>query len=189
MASKRLKSDIQRDRILEPVRHYWGFRELRPLQEEAIRAGLDQRDSVVVLPTGGGKSLCYQVPPLVAERVDVVVSPLIALMKDQVDQLRDVSRAELRLREFGVGAELVEQPRDVADQPAQQQQARMDGRILSQSAAVRQVDCSCTLPTTVLPLASRWTPQTQYSFTSGRSSCVRCQTTLSCGSTSTTPPR
>ncbi|MCH8251880.1 MAG: DNA helicase RecQ [Planctomycetes bacterium] len=88
MASKRLKSDIQRDRILEPVRHYWGFRELRPLQEEAIRAGLDQRDSVVVLPTGGGKSLCYQVPPLVAERVDVVVSPLIALMKDQVDGLR-----------------------------------------------------------------------------------------------------
>ena len=70
------------------VRRYWGFEDLRPLQEEAIRAGLDQRDSLVVLPTGGGKSLCYQVPPVVGQRTDVVVSPLISLMKDQVDGLR-----------------------------------------------------------------------------------------------------
>lgn len=76
------------ERILEPVRFYWGFDSLRPLQEEAIRATLDGRDSVVVLPTGGGKSLCYQVPPAVVERTDVVVSPLISLMKDQVDGLR-----------------------------------------------------------------------------------------------------
>ena len=55
---------------------------------EAIQAGLDRRDSLVVMPTGGGKSLCYQVPPAVAGRTDVVVSPLIALMKDQVDALR-----------------------------------------------------------------------------------------------------
>jgi len=76
------------ERILEPVRKYWGFEGLRPLQEEAIRAELSQRDSVVVLPTGGGKSLCYQVPPVIAGRTDIVVSPLISLMKDQVDGLR-----------------------------------------------------------------------------------------------------
>ena len=75
-------------RIVETVRCYWGFDTLRPLQEEAIRAGLESRDSLVVMPTGGGKSLCYQVPPELAGRTDIVVSPLIALMKDQVDGLR-----------------------------------------------------------------------------------------------------
>jgi ATP-dependent DNA helicase RecQ len=76
------------DAILDVLRQYWGFDALRPLQAEAIRAGLEQRDSVVVMPTGGGKSLCYQVPPIVAGRTDVVVSPLISLMKDQVDGLQ-----------------------------------------------------------------------------------------------------
>lgn len=76
--------------ILETVRRYWGFEELLPLQEEAIRASLEQRDSLVVLPTGGGKSLCYQLPPLLTERLGVVVSPLISLMKDQLDALRAV---------------------------------------------------------------------------------------------------
>jgi ATP-dependent DNA helicase RecQ len=75
--------------ILSIVRRYWGFSELRPLQEEAIRASLQQRDSLVVMPTGGGKSLCYQVPAELAQRTDIVVSPLIALMKDQVDGLRE----------------------------------------------------------------------------------------------------
>ena len=51
---------------------------MRPLQEQAIRAGLEQRDSLVVMPTGGGKSLCYQVPAELAQRTDIVVSPLIA---------------------------------------------------------------------------------------------------------------
>ncbi|MFQ5744490.1 MAG: DNA helicase RecQ, partial [Acidobacteriota bacterium] len=78
----------RRDDILEVVHRYWGFDGLRPLQDEAIRAGLEQQDSLVVLPTGGGKSLCYQVPPLLAGRTDIVVSPLISLMKDQVDGLR-----------------------------------------------------------------------------------------------------
>ena len=74
--------------VLDALKRYWGYDGLRPLQREAIEAGLEQRDSLVVLPTGGGKSLCYQVPPLVANRTDVVVSPLISLMKDQVDALR-----------------------------------------------------------------------------------------------------
>ncbi|MGO9605129.1 MAG: DNA helicase RecQ [Candidatus Binataceae bacterium] len=76
------------DEILATVRRFWGYESLRPLQAEAIRAGLDRRDSLVVMPTGGGKSLCYQVPPAVARRTDIVISPLIALMKDQVDALR-----------------------------------------------------------------------------------------------------
>src|SRR5574341_859592 len=75
--------------ILATVRRYWGYAELRPLQEQAIKAGLEQRDSLVVMPTGGGKSLCYQVPPELAQRTDIVVSPLISLMKDQVDGLRE----------------------------------------------------------------------------------------------------
>lgn len=78
----------------EEIRRIWGFEALRPLQAEAIEAGVAQRDSLLVMPTGGGKSLCYQVPPLVAARrgetrIDVCVSPLIALMKDQVDGLRE----------------------------------------------------------------------------------------------------
>jgi ATP-dependent DNA helicase RecQ len=75
--------------ILATVRRYWGFSKLRPLQERAIRAGLERRDSLVVMPTGGGKSLCYQVPAELAQRMDIVVSPLISLMKDQVDGLRE----------------------------------------------------------------------------------------------------
>ncbi len=75
--------------ILATVHRTWGFSELRPLQEQAIRAGLERRDSLVVMPTGGGKSLCYQVPAELAQRTDIVVSPLISLMKDQVDGLRE----------------------------------------------------------------------------------------------------
>lgn len=73
--------------VHELLRRHFGYDSLRPLQAEAIAAGLARRDSLVVLPTGGGKSICYQMPPLVANRLDVVVSPLIALMKDQVDGL------------------------------------------------------------------------------------------------------
>lgn len=78
----------QTDRVRAVVKKYWGFDTLRPMQHEAILAGLAKRDSLVVMPTGGGKSLCYQVPPLLTDRMAVVVSPLIALMKDQVDGLR-----------------------------------------------------------------------------------------------------
>src|SRR4026207_514131 len=75
--------------ILAPVRRYWGYSELRPLQEQAIQAGLQHCDSLVVMPTGGGKSLCYQVPAELAQPTDIVVSPLISLMKDQVDGVRE----------------------------------------------------------------------------------------------------
>jgi len=71
----------------DALSRYWGYTSFRPLQREAMQAILDRRDSVVVLPTGGGKSLCFQAPALVSGGVGLVVSPLISLMKDQVDTL------------------------------------------------------------------------------------------------------
>jgi ATP-dependent DNA helicase RecQ len=73
--------------LLDVISKYWGYSSFRPLQEEAMNAALAGRDSLVVMPTGGGKSLCYQVPALLKDSVTVVVSPLISLMKDQVDAL------------------------------------------------------------------------------------------------------
>ncbi len=70
--------------IQDAVRRVWGFDELRPMQSAAIAAGVEGRDCLTVLPTGGGKSLCYQAPPLVTGKATIVVSPLIALMRDQV---------------------------------------------------------------------------------------------------------
>jgi len=71
----------------EVLDRVWGFDEFRPLQAEAVSDVIGGRDSLVVLPTGGGKSLCYQVPAIVREGMAVIVSPLISLMKDQVDAL------------------------------------------------------------------------------------------------------
>jgi ATP-dependent DNA helicase RecQ len=81
---------IDDPRIAEVLARWWGFDRLRPLQAEAIRAALAGQDSLVVMPTGGGKSLCYQLPPLIGESTDVVISPLVALMKDQVDALEAI---------------------------------------------------------------------------------------------------
>jgi len=76
--------------IRDTLRSWWGFDTLRPLQHEAIAAAAAGRDSLVVLPTGGGKSLCYQLPPLLDQTTDVVISPLVSLMKDQVDALEAI---------------------------------------------------------------------------------------------------
>src|SRR5437899_2585849 len=102
------------DQIIATVRRFWGYETLRPLQAEAIRAGLDRRDSLVVMPTGGGKSLCYQVPPAVAGRTDIVVSPLIALMKDQVDALRACGYPAVALHSGMDAAQLRETEREIA---------------------------------------------------------------------------
>src|SRR5712671_6129326 len=73
--------------LLTPLKKYWGYSAFRPLQERIVRSLLSGHDVCVVMPTGGGKSLCYQLPALVLGRTAVVVSPLIALMQDQAAQL------------------------------------------------------------------------------------------------------
>ena len=103
------------DRVLEVVQRLWGFSELKPMQAPAMEATLGARDSLVVLPTGGGKSLCYQAPAVVRAEAGagatVVVSPLIALMKDQVDALREIGVAASQLDSSLTGDER----RQVAD--------------------------------------------------------------------------
>jgi ATP-dependent DNA helicase RecQ len=77
-------------RFLKMLREVWGFSQLRDSQEKAIAAALANRDALVVMPTGGGKSLCYQAPAVYRGGCTIVISPLIALMKDQVDGLRQL---------------------------------------------------------------------------------------------------
>jgi ATP-dependent DNA helicase RecQ len=69
------------------LKKYWGFDQFRPLQEEISDAVINGHDVLALLPTGGGKSVCFQVPGLAREGITLVISPLIALMQDQVDQL------------------------------------------------------------------------------------------------------
>jgi ATP-dependent DNA helicase RecQ len=107
--------------LKDAIQKHWGFRGLRPLQAEAMLAALDGRDSLVVMPTGGGKSLCYQAPAVCRGGTTAVVSPLIALMKDQVDSLRRNGVPAVRL-----DSSLT--PKEAAD--AEQMVRRGDARLV-----------------------------------------------------------
>ena len=74
---------------LDILKEYWGYDSFRPKQEDIVNAALEDRDVLAILPTGGGKSVCFQVPAMLREGIAIVVTPLIALMKDQVQNLTD----------------------------------------------------------------------------------------------------
>ncbi len=90
------------------LKRYWGYEQFRPWQEDTILAIMDERETLTILPTGGGKSLCFQLPALLKDGMAVVISPLISLMKDQVDGLKDM----------GISAEYLNSSQDPARQRA-----------------------------------------------------------------------
>src|SRR5512133_3407968 len=78
------------DQTASLLKSVFGYDQFKPLQRNVIENVLNKRDTLAIMPTGGGKSLCYQLPALISSGLTVVVSPLIALMKDQVEQLRQL---------------------------------------------------------------------------------------------------
>jgi ATP-dependent DNA helicase RecQ len=92
LGGENLPSDVSKE-LFATLKKYWGYTSFLPLQEETILSVLAGRDTLTMLATGGGKSLCFQLPALMKEGLAVVISPLIALMKDQVDSLKDMGIA------------------------------------------------------------------------------------------------
>ena len=85
---------ISSENLLKTLKLYFGFNNFKGLQESVIKSILEKNNTFAIMPTGGGKSLCYQLPALMQEGTAIVVSPLIALMKNQVDSIRGISNKE-----------------------------------------------------------------------------------------------
>src|SRR5689334_23592273 len=88
---KKIKSSTTDPDLKTSLQEYFGFKDFKGDQEEIIQTLLSGKDTFVIMPTGGGKSLCYQLPAIISEGVAIIVSPLIALMKNQVDLVRGYS--------------------------------------------------------------------------------------------------
>src|SRR3954471_20466469 len=100
--------------LRDRIRDYFGFRKFRPGQAEAVDSALQGRDTLVVMPTGSGKSLCFQLTALALEGITVVVSPLISLMKDQVDNLLDNGVWAVGMNSTLTGPEQIAAEKDIA---------------------------------------------------------------------------
>jgi len=105
----------------DALRRHFGFDHFRPGQEEAVRAATEGRDALVVMPTGAGKSLCYQLPALMREDLTLVVSPLVSLMEDQVQALRRIAPGQVAL----INAQQDQQANEAALDAALSGQLRM----------------------------------------------------------------
>lgn len=84
------------DKLHQALRRYFGYHAFKKGQETIIKSVLEGRDTVAMLPTGGGKSLCYQLPGLLLDGTVLIVSPLLSLMEDQVQRIEDARREESR---------------------------------------------------------------------------------------------
>src|SRR5438093_11450830 len=102
---------VSDEAVQAKLKEVFGFDEFRPIQRQVVDTILDRRDAFVLMPTGGGKSLCYQLPALLMDGLTVVVSPLIALMKDQVDKLRELGVAATYVNSSLDAAEIAERQR------------------------------------------------------------------------------
>ena len=100
--------------LLAALERYWGYSSFRPMQERIVQSLLGGNDTCVVMPTGGGKSLCYQLPALVSGQTAVVISPLIALMQDQA----------MHLKQMGIPAAVLNSMQDTAEQSRLMKNAR-----------------------------------------------------------------